>query len=171
MKNPAVKYAVIALVISIAWTLIEHVLGWNTTKHEIGQYTRMAGAFVFYILIFAAVAETRRQQGGAMSFGEGFTTGAILSVIYSIGIAAWYALYGEVINPQYKTSLMAFERSKLEAVNATPDAIAAKMKEVDMSTGGSVLSYILLIVFMAIFGLVLSAIAGLIFKRKKTVAV
>lgn len=167
MKNPAVKYAVIALLISIVWTLIEHVLGWNTTHHEIGQYARLLGAFVFYILIFVALYETRKQQGGALGFGEGFKTGAWLSIIYSLGISAWYALYGEIINTQFKPSLTDFERAKLEAAHATPEAIAAKMKEVDMSTGGSVLSYLLLFVFMLLFGLVLSAIAALIFKKKK----
>ena len=127
MKNPAVKYAVIAWVISIVWTLIQHVLGYNTTKHEIGQYTRMLGAFVFYFLLFIAIYQARKQQGGSLSFGEGFKTGAVMTVIYSAGISIWYALYGEVINTQYKTSLMAFERSKLEAANATPEMIADKM--------------------------------------------
>jgi hypothetical protein len=170
MKNPAVKYGVIALIISIVWTLIEHVLGWNTTKHEIGQYARLLGSIVFYILIFVAIYETRKQQGGSLSFGEGFKAGAIVSIIYSLGIAAWYALYGEVINTQYKPTLTAFERSKLDAAHATPDMIAAKMKEVDMSSGGSLLSYCLLIVFMMLFGLVIAAIAALIFKRSKRAA-
>jgi hypothetical protein len=44
MKTPAVKYAVIALIFSIVWTFIEHVLGYNTTKHEIGQYARLIPA-------------------------------------------------------------------------------------------------------------------------------
>jgi hypothetical protein len=168
MKNPAVKYGVIALFITIAWTLIEHVLGFNTTKHEIGQYARLLGAFVFYFLIIKAIHTVRNQQGGSLSFGEGFKTGAILSVIYSLGISLWYALYGEVINTQYKPTLMAFERSKLEAANASPESIADKMKEVDMSTGGSLLSYILLVVFMCLIGLVVAAIAAVILKRKKT---
>lgn len=171
MKNPAVKYGVIALIVSIIWTLIEHVLGWNTTRHDIGQYARLVGAFVFYILIFVAIYEARKQREGPFSFSDGFNTGALVTVIYSLGISAWYALYGEVINPQFKPTLTAFERSKLEAVHATPDMIAAKMKEVDMTTGGSLLSYILLIFFMSVFGLILSLIAAWIFKRKKRTAI
>jgi hypothetical protein len=65
--------------------------------------------------VVVAIYETRKQQGGLLSFKDGMKTGRILSVMYSLGITAWYALYGEVINKEFKTSLMAFERHKLEA--------------------------------------------------------
>jgi hypothetical protein len=167
MKTPAVKYGFITLIITIVWTMIKHVLGYNTTKHEIGQYARMVGAVIFYITVFMAVYATRKQQGGSLTFGEGFKAGAIVTVIYSLGVAVWYALYGEVINTQYKPTLLAFERAKLEAAHATPEAIAAKLKEVDMTSGGTVMSYLFLIFFMSLFGFVLTIIASLIFKRKK----
>ena len=167
MKNPAVKYGVYALLISIIWTIIEHILGYNTTNHETGQYARMLGSIVYFILVIVAIFAVRKQQNGSLTFSEGFKTGAIASLIYGIGITIWYALYGEVINTQFKPTLMAFERAKLEAAHATPDIIAAKMKEVDMSTGGSALSYVLLFVFMTLFGVVIAAIASLILKRAK----
>ena len=166
MKNPAFKYGVYALIISIIWTIIEHVLGYNTTNHETGQYARMLGAIVYYILVVVAIFAVRKQQG-SLTFGEGFKTGAIVSLTYGVGITIWYALYGEVINTQFKPTLMAFERAKLEAAHATSDAIAAKMKEVDMSSGGSALSYVLLFVFMTLFGVVIAAIASLILRRRK----
>jgi hypothetical protein len=170
MKNPGVKYGVLALVITIVWTFIEHFLGYNTTNHETGQYARMVGAFVFYILIFVAIYQARKQQNGFLSFGQGFKVGATVSIIYSLGCCALYALYGELINTQYKPTLMAFERAKLVATNASATEIDAKMKEVDMTSGGSVLSYVFLVVFMFLIGCVVSAVAALIFKRKaKTV--
>jgi len=167
MKNPAVKYGVYALLISIIWTIIEHILGYNTTNHETGQYARMLGSIVYFILVVVAIFAVRKQQNGSLTFGEGFKAGAIVSLIYGVGITIWYALYGEVINTQFKPTLMAFERAKLEAVHATPDAIAAKMKEVDMSSGGSALSYVMLFIFMTLFGVVIAAIASLILKRAK----
>jgi hypothetical protein len=167
MKNPAVKYGVYALGFSIIWTIIEHVLGYNTTNHETGQYARMLGSIVYFILVVVAIFAVRKQQNGSLTFGEGFKTGSSVSLIYSAGITVWYALYGEVINTQFKPTLMAFERAKLEAAHATPDIIAAKMKEVDMSSGGSAFSYSLLFVFMLLFGIVIAAIASLILRRTK----
>ena len=166
MKNIGAKYGWAALIITFVWTLIEHFAGLNTTNHEAGQYARMVGSFVYWILIFVAIYQRRKQQGGVLSFGQGFSTGVIVSAIYSIGCCIWYAIYGELINKQYKPSLMAFERAKLEAAHATPDMIAAKMKEVDMSSGGSAMSYVLLVVFMFVASCVVSTIAALIFQRK-----
>jgi len=167
MRNPAVRIGILALVITIVWTMMEHIVGYNTTNHEAGQYARMVGSLVFWILIFVAVYQRRKQQGGVMSFGQGFATGIGVSAIYSLGCCVWYALYGEVINTQFKPTLMAFERAKLEAEHLSADVIATKMKQVDLSTGGSVLSYVFLVVFMFLMGAVLSVIAALIFQRKK----
>ncbi len=167
MKNPAVKYGVYALIITVIWTLIEHFLGYNTTKHEIGQYTRMLATVVFWIMVIMAIVALRKQQGGSLTFGQGFTASVIISVVYSFGVSIWYAIYGEIINTQYKPTLIAFERSKLETAHAAPEIIAAKMKEVDMTTGGSVLSYIFLFVFMSLLGIVIGAIASLLLKRKR----
>jgi hypothetical protein len=169
MKTPAVKYAVYALVITIIWTMIEHFLGYNTTNHEVGQNTRLVATIIYYILVVVAIYKLKKQQGGMLSFGQGFKTGAGLSLIYSVGVSFWYALYGEVINTQFKPTLTAFERSKLEMAHAAPDIVAAKMKEVDMTTGGSFVSYIFLFVFMSLFGVIIAAIASLIMKRSKKV--
>ena len=167
MKNTAVKLGVCALVITIVWTIIEHFLGYNTTNHETGQYARMLGAFVFWVMVIIAIVSTKKQQGGYISFGQGMKAGRIVSFIYSLGVTIWYCLYGEVINTQFKPTLMAFERSKLETAHATPEAIAAKMKEVEMTSGGSVVSYAFLFLFMFLFGMIIAIITSLILKRKK----
>ena len=112
----------------------------------------MLGVIVFYMLVVVAIYQVRKQQNGSLRFEEGFKTGAIVSVMYSAGVSIWYAFYGELINTQYKSILLAFERSKLETAHASPKIIAAKMKEVEMTTGGSLLSYVLLFVFMSLFG-------------------
>lgn len=168
MKSPAVRSGVYALVFTLIWTLLEHVLGYNTTKHDVGQYTRMIGGFVFYVFVFIAVYKTRAQQG-SLSFGQGIKAGSVTSLIYSIGVVAIYSIYGEVINKQFKPTLLAFERSQLVASGAPADVIDAKIKILDLQTGGSVMSYVFLFVFMFLGGVVCSVIASLIFQRKAKV--
>ncbi|MEO7531122.1 MAG: DUF4199 domain-containing protein [Sediminibacterium sp.] len=167
MKNTAVKYGVYALVITIIWTMIEHFLGYNSTNHETGQYARMLGAFVYWLSVILAIFSTKKQQGGLLTFGQGMKAGRTVAFIYSLGVTIWYCLYGEVINTQFKPTLMAFERAKLETAHATPEAIVAKMKEVEMTSGGTVLSYLFLFVFMFIAGMVLALLASLILKRTR----
>jgi hypothetical protein len=167
MKTPGSRSAVVALIFTIAWTLLEHFMGYNTTKHETGQYTRMLGGIVFYVFIFIAILKTKKENNG-ISFAGAFKVGTIVSLVYSIGVSVWYAVYGELINKEYKPTLMAFERSKLETSGASAEAIEAGMKQVDLSTGGSVLSYVLLFVFMFLTGLVITAILSLVLKSRRT---
>jgi hypothetical protein len=169
MKNTGVRYGIIAFAITVIWTIVEHFQGWNTTNHETGQYARMLGAFIFYFLVILSIYARRKRKGGQLSFGEGFTTGATVSLIYALGCVVLYSLYGELINTQYKPTLMAFERSKLEAAHATPEAIATKMKQIDLSSGGSILSYVLLFVFMFVVGCIIAAITALVLKRSKLI--
>jgi hypothetical protein len=165
-KRVAFRYALIAFVVAVVWTMIEHYLGYNTTNHEVGQYARMLSAFVFYFCIILAVWQVRRKQNNELSFSDGLKTGAILSGVYSLLIAIWYAIYGEIINPQYQSTLMDFERKKMVSAKLSETQIAEKLKQVEMSSGGSISSYILLIVFMFLFGMVVAFITTLVLKKR-----
>src|SRR5215831_1483498 len=166
MKAIAIKYAFIVFIIMIVWTLIEHVLGYNTTNHEIGEYTRSVTAFIYWAFVVLAILRVRKQQGYNLTFVQGLKTGAITALVYSILATGWFALYAEVINPQYQPTLMAYERGKLEATHTTPEQIADKLKQVEMQSGGSLTSYLLLFCFMFFFGFAIAVIASLILKRK-----
>lgn len=166
MNKTAVKYVLIAFVVTVVWTILEHVLGYNTTKHEIGQYTRVLATFFYWGCVIAAIIEAKKKAGGLISFREAMNTGVGVAIGYSILVTGWFALYAEVINKNYQPSLMAFEKKKLLAANASPERIAEKLKEVEMQSGGSVLSYIMLFAFMALFGIGISLITATIVKRR-----
>jgi hypothetical protein len=166
MKNIAIRYALVIFFITVAWTLLEHFLGYNTTKHEIGQYTRGATAFAYYAVVALAIWRVRKVQSNQLSFGQGMRTGLFCSLTYSFLVTLWFALYAEVINPQYQPTLLAFVRKKLEAANLSEEHIAERLKTETLSSGGSVASYLLLFVFMMVFGLIVSAIASLLMQKR-----
>jgi hypothetical protein len=166
MKNIAVRYALIAFIITVVWTLFEHQMGYNTVNHAVGQYTRMVSAFIFYFFIAFAIALQKRSQRDIISFKEGFVTGLIVCVIYAPLSALWFAVYGEIINPRYQASLMEFEKSKLVAIKASPIIIADKMKEVQLTSGGSFLSYFLLFVFTFLIGAIIAFTTSLLVRNQ-----
>jgi hypothetical protein len=84
-----------------------------------------------------------------------------------IGAAVWFAAYAEIINPKYASTLKTFELNKLERTHAGPDQVASKLKELELSSGGSFLSYFLLFVFMTFFGCAVALVAAFMLKRKK----
>lgn len=155
----------VLLIINIALTLLQHVLGYNTTRHDIGQYARMVMPFFFYIAIGIAVMKKRKQQDNSLGFAEGFRTGLAITVLYSILSTLWLALYAEVINPEFKPTLLAFEKEKLVASGATPGEIETELAQADAMTGGTITSYVYLFVFMMIAGVVVSLLAAMVLRK------
>ncbi|MDB5193668.1 MAG: hypothetical protein JWQ96_3231 [Segetibacter sp.] len=166
MRNNWLKFALIAFFITVGWTLIEHFFGYNTTNHQVGQHTRLLTAYVYYSFVVYAIWRERKEQDNTLTFADGMKTGARLAIVYSLLAAIWFAFYAEVMNPQYGPSLIAFEREKLEALKVSPERMAAKMKEVEMVSGGSVTSYLLLALFMFLSAFFPTIIASFLLKRK-----
>jgi hypothetical protein len=171
MKRIAIRYALIVFFITIAWTLLEHVLGYNTTKHEIGQYTRGVSAFVYYAAVALAIWRVRSLMSKQMTFGQGMRTGLYCSLTYSFLVTLWFALYAEVINKQYQPTLLAFMRKKLQAANLSEENIAKRLQMETLRSGGSVTSYVLLFFVMLVFGLIVSAIASALMQKRAKMAI
>ena len=132
-----------------------------------GQYTRGVTAFLYYATVALAIWKLRKHQDNSLTFEQGMKTGCLTAGIYSVLVTLWFALYAEVINTQYKPTLMAYERKKLQAANFSHENVEAKMKQLDMMTGGTVVSYLLLFGFMALFGVIVSLIASFAMKRRR----
>lgn len=163
--KPSVKYALIALAISTVWMMIEHFMGWNTTRHDIGQYTRMLPMVLFWVLIFAAVNQSRGQRD-TYSFNEGLRDGMLMSLLYCAGFTIVIYLYQKFINPEFFETLKAYTLDQMRARNATDAEIEKSMKDMEMSFNGSVISFFLLFVFSFGWGLILSAIAARVYRKK-----
>ncbi len=164
LSSIPVRTVIALIVFTILWTLLEHFLGFNTTRHEIGRYTRLFTAIVFYAAIGVAILQKRRQRG-LMGFAEGFRTGLAVTLLYSLLATLWFQVYAELINPEYKPSLLAYERSRLEASGASAEEITSKMKELEMTSGGSITSYVMLFIFMVTAGLVVSLVASIVLRK------
>ena len=162
------RLAIVALIFSIAWIGFEHAMGYNTTRHDIGQFTRLLPAFVYWAFLFIAVRNEKRRTG-QLSFLNGWKAGNVTSLVYSIGFAIIIMIYQQFINPEFFETFKTFSLAELQSNQATQAQIDSAMKEIEMSYSGSATSYLLLFVFSFVWGVVLSSIAALIFKSKKEV--
>jgi hypothetical protein len=170
MKRPAKKFALGTLAVSVIWILFEHLMGYNTTRNDIGQYTRMFPMIFFWIMLVVAIYYRRRGNGNTLTFAEGFRTGLIMTIIYCAGFTIVIILYNQFLNPEYYPMLKDFTMQQLQAEHASQATIDAKMKELAMTQSGTPLSYLLLFVFASVFGIGISAIASLfLMKKPKTV--
>jgi len=163
--KPAVRYALIALGITFVWIIIEHLAGWNSTRHDIGQYTRMLPMILFWVLIFVAINQSRGQRT-TYSFNEGLRDGLLMSLVYCAGFTIMIALYQKFINPEFFETLKAYTLEQLKAQNASEEVINEQLKTMEMSFNGSAISFFLLFVFSFGWGLILSAIAARVYRKK-----
>jgi hypothetical protein len=165
--RPAIRYAFIALGITLLWMIIEHVAGWNTTRHDIGQYTRMLPMILFWVLIFVAINASRGQRS-SYTFNEGLRDGILMSAIYCAGFTLMIALYQKFINPEFFDTLKTYTIDQLKLKHASEAEIDKTLKDMDMSFSGSPLSFFLLFVFSFGWGVIISAIAARIYRIKSS---
>ncbi len=171
MKRPTIKFALIALGFSVIWIFFEHIMGYNSTRHDIGQYTNNLPILIFSVVIFIVIYYKRRSHGHTLTWLEGFRAGLIMSLIYSVGFTIEIILYNHFVNPDFCSTIKDFTLQQLQQQGATQDLIDAKMKDLDFTYGGTVVSYLALFGFTFLFGLAVSAISSLIWMKKpKTVA-
>lgn len=161
-----VRIALVLLAVTIVWIAFQHIMGYNTTRHDIGQYTRMVTMILFWAAIFIVVRNEKRIRG-TISFAEALKAGLMSSLVYCAGFTIFIFLYQHFVNPEFYQTLKAFMLTQMQEQHATQQQIDAKMNEVDMSFNGSALSFILMFIFSFIWGVIISAIAALIYRTRK----
>ena len=168
MKSISIRFALIASITFIVWVCMEHLLGYNTTKMQIGQYTRLASAYLFWMFIVITIVVKKKELRGIVSFASLLSTGVHMVIIYSVITAVWLAIYQHFINPDFYPLIKQFSLEQLQAERKTDLEIVESMKEIEMSYNGSVLSYLFYFLFSSIAGSIIAAIAALIMRSKKS---
>ena len=163
------KYGVIFAGIVAVYVMAEHFLGINTTRHNIGQYTRLAGVLVPILGIFFGIRAKRRELAGNLTFGQGVKSGFLIAAIQTTITTFWFWLYGTVINPQFLDTMLEFERSTMIAAGQSASEIAAKAARTR-----AFFSFPILQTFQELFGILYGVVFALVFsaflrKRKASI--
>jgi hypothetical protein len=162
-----VRYGVIFAVIVIVYVMIEHFLGLNTVRHDIGEYTRLAGIIVPIIGVFAGIGSKRNELGGNMTFGQGFKAGLIVAVVQTTITTLWFWFYSSVVNPQYLPTMLDFERARMVASGASSADIDARLASVTSMYSSPRMQIFLELVGIA-HGAVSAAISAALLRKKKS---
>lgn len=96
-----------AAVAVAAWTLLEFMLGFHTTRVEVGRYTGFIGLVFPIVAIAAALRSARTEEGGALSFRRGLLEGASVTAVFSLLGAVFLWLYFLAINPGFVETMAA----------------------------------------------------------------
>lgn len=151
-----IKYGLLFAGIVMVYVMIEHVLGFNTTRHDIGQYTRLMGVIVPILGIFFGIR--KRRKIAAMTFAQGVKTGFWIAFIQTTLTTLWFLLYSEVINPEFVDTMLEFERSRLVSLGTPEPTMLERLAE-----QRSFFAFPRLQIFQELFGIAYGVVFAMIF--------
>lgn len=154
-----------AFFLTLVSVLVNHLLGFNTERHDIGEYARKGVTAIFWCSIFLTVVQVRAITGKEHSFMHAFRTGSLYSVLYAASFSIFMVFYQHGVNPRFYPTYREFFEARLKAAQIAPDLMAIKMRQFDMTFNGDFPTYVLLFLYMAMGGVILSAIAGALFRN------
>jgi hypothetical protein len=98
MKN-ALKYGISVTLVIAAWVALKHFV-----LHLEGPSAQLADLFVFnfaaIVGLVLGIKERRADNGGALTFGEGWKTGISIAVTYAILTSLYFMFMLAVVGPK-----------------------------------------------------------------------
>lgn len=162
------KYTTLSAIALIVWVMSEHVLGFNTTRMEIGQYTQPIIALVIFILLFFGIREKKNKElGGQLRFMQGLKTAFYISLFYALCQGLWFALYSQAIHPHYGELSLQFQEKQLIAEGKTAQQISDELAMTKMIFGNAVIQFVFFLLSTTIINTCVGAIMPLFLKTKE----
>jgi hypothetical protein len=149
------------------YVMIEYLLGFHTTRPDIGEYSGYFSSVIPIVALLFAIKEKRsRSFGGYISFWQGFITGMVVTVISALIITGFFVVYNEYINPEGTRYISDWRAEQMREQNISEDAIAVSIEEYNAMNNP-------LFIFAGTFlmGLLITAILAFLLRRKKIPAV
>jgi len=97
----AMTYGLLAAAGSAAWMLLEFVLGFHTTRAEVGRWTGFAG-MVFPIVAIVLLLRATRLAHAGPGFSSGLKLGAVTGLTYAVMLGATVWAYFTWVNPGFQ---------------------------------------------------------------------
>gem|GEM_PF-3211632 len=167
LMKTEIKYSFISAIALIIWVTTEHLLGFNTTNMEMGQYTQPIIAIIVLVILFFGIREKRNKiLNGHLTFIQGLKTAFFISLFYAILQGVWFALYSNIINPEYAELSMQFKTSQLVAEGKTPQQIADELAMTKKIFDGGFIQFGFFIIVTTLIDTIIGAIMTLFLKTK-----
>lgn len=161
-KN-AVNYGIIAGILSVAFSLIQWLLG----LMEVQWLGVIPFLIVGFIIFIGAKNWRDRFNGGWMSYGEAFKTGFFIILISSIIGILYQYVFLNFIDPGFLAAQLAnAEEAILESNPNISDADLDRAMEMTATFTSTTMITVMGLVMSLLFGTILSAIVAIFVKKE-----
>ena len=160
--NVSVKWAAIYIVTSIVITYVYQFL--NVDQSSPSRYL----AYIPYIaFLLLAQKEYKDQLGGFMTFGEGFMSGFMYSVIGGVVLAIFIYIYLGILSPQVLEQSLASQHDKFVERGMSEDQINSA-NEMGRKYG-AIFGAVAVLFITPITGAIIALVGAAIFKKERTI--
>lgn len=104
MKNikTEIKWAFIFILMMLAWMVMEKLFGFHDERIELHPIVSNFVAIpAIAIYVFALLNKRKKDYNGKMTYGQGFKSGLIITIIVTVFTPLTQYLTSEVISPEY----------------------------------------------------------------------
>jgi hypothetical protein len=132
MKRIVLTFGLIAGLITSA-TLVTMLLVWRDsgTVPENGEIIGYSSMLIAFITIFVGIKTYRDQNGGRITFGQGFKVGILITLVASTLYVATWQVYYYNFAPDFIEKYSARQLEKMRASGASPATLAEEKKKME----------------------------------------
>lgn len=161
------RYAIfIGVGISI-WVLFEYLLGFHTTRLEIGQYSGYLSVIIPILGLYLGLRKKRDVElKGEMSYLTALKSGVIISIIASLIIGIFFYFYTSFIHPSWIKQGLEFERKRMIEKRIPKKDIEKNVEQLKAFYSPQ-MQFTGTFIGTAIYAVLLTSIISLVVRRKK----
>lgn len=104
-----IKWGLIFIIITLLWMVFERMMGWH--GENIAQHSTMTNLFAIpaiVMYVFALLDKRRNDLGGIMTWGQGFKSGLLITLVVVILSPLAQYLTHTIISPEYFTNVIEY---------------------------------------------------------------
>ena len=111
-----IKYGLITGAGVCLWIIAEHLLGFHTTRHEIGEYSGYFSSLVPLVTLFLLLKGKRETAfDGRLGLVQGIGSGLSASLIAAMLVYCFMVAYNQFINPGWLDNALDWKVAQMRA--------------------------------------------------------
>lgn len=126
--KPEIKYGLISGVALCLWIALEYVLGFHTTRPDIGAYTGLLSNLIPVITLLRLLQSKRAGiYDGRLSLGAGIFAGMLASFVASLLVYSCINSYTQLFNPSWIYQALEVKVAAWRAQHVTEPEIRSRI--------------------------------------------
>ncbi len=118
--NPEIKYGLITGAGVCLWIIAEYLLGFHTTRPEIGEYSGFFSNLIPLITLFLLLKGKHKSvTDGPLRVGQGLSSGLYASFIAALIVYVFLLAYNQFINPGWLDNALDWKVAQMRAQGVT----------------------------------------------------